>query len=240
MRKLTLILILVMLAISNIFSQTRPSVFVKWAPASLAVGKVTVGSEINFTRKSSIDVMIGIPSAKTHTIEYDDKESDIESKALSALIGYRYYLGKRSARGVYLEPYAKYLRHEAAGVLEGDLGDRSTKMDTRTKYEAFGLGAQMGVQFMLFKRVSFDFYFLGFEANSAKVQIRAKDIANSIPWTFDQAEEAQWDIEDAIEDIPYLKDKVNVSVNRANKSMDTDFKGFLPGLRFGASIGFRF
>jgi hypothetical protein len=240
MRKLTLLLILVLLAISNIFSQSRPSVFVKWAPASLAVGKVTVGSEINFTRKSSIDVMIGIPAPKTQTIQYDDKESDIESKAFSALVGYRYYLGKRSARGVYLEPYAKYLRHEASGILEGDLDDRLTRMDTRTKYEAFGVGAQMGVQFMLFRRVSIDFYFLGFEANSAKFHTRSKDVANSLPWTFIQAEEAQDDIEDAIEDIPYLQEKVSVTVNQANKSVDTDFKGFLPGLRFGASIGFRF
>jgi len=240
MRKLLLILVLVLLIIGNIFSQTKPMVFAKWAPASLAAGKVTIGSEFSFTRKSSIDLMIGIPASANHRITFDDEESDLNTKAFSVLLGYRYYLGKRQARGVYLEPYAKYLRHEADGILETELDGRDAKLATRTTYKGFGAGAQIGVQFMIFKRLSVDFYFLGLESNAARFSSSSTDVANNLPWTFAQSDDARQEIEDAIEDIPVLRDKMSVTINQATKNVSTDFKGFLPGLRIGASIGFRF
>jgi len=240
MKKLLTILVLLLAIVPGIFSQSVPAVFVKWAPATLATGKLTLGSELLFTKKSSLDLMIGFPTNTTKTIKYDDKESDIESKAFSVLLGYRYYFGKRSARGIYLEAYVKYLRHEAEGVLEGDLSDKVTQMDTRTKYEGIGAGAQLGVQFLLFKRLSIDFYFLGIEANNAKFHSTSTDVANNLPWTFVQSAEAREDFEEAIEEIPVLKNKMSVSVDQSKKTVTTDYKGFLPGLRVGASIGFRF
>jgi len=231
---------LVLILMPATFSQSVPAVFVKWAPASLATGKLTLGSEFSFTPKSSVDLMIGFPTNATRKIRYDDKESDIESKAFSVLLGYRYYTGKRSARGFYLEPYAKYLRHEAEGILEGDLGDKLTRMDTRTKYEGFGIGAQLGVQFLLFKKVSLDLYFLGIEANSAKFNSTSTDVANSLPWTFIQSEEARTDFEDAIEEIPILRNRMSVTVDQSKKTVRTGYNGFLPGVRVGASIGVRF
>ena len=168
MRKLLLILVLVLLIIGNIFSQTKPMVFAKWAPASLAAGKVTVGSEFSFTRKSSVNLMVGIPASTTHRVTFDEEESDLSNKAFSVLLGYRYYLGKRQARGVYVEPYAKYLHHEATGVLDTELDGWDARLYTTTNYKGFGAGAQLGVQFMIFKRLAFDFYFLGFEANAAR------------------------------------------------------------------------
>ncbi len=240
MRKLLLILVLVLLIIGNIFSQTRPMVIAKWAPASLAAGKATFGTEFSFTRKSSVDLMVGIPAATTHRVTFDEEESDLNSKAFSVLLGYRYYLGKRQARGVYVGPYAKYLRHEADGILDTQLDGRDARLLTRTVYKGFGAGAQLGVQFMVFKRLTFDFYFLGLEANSARFTSSSTDVANNIPWTNSQAEDARQEIEDALEDIPVLRDNLNVTINQAAKNISTDFKGFLPGLRIGASIGFRF
>lgn len=240
MKKLLIVLVVVLALIGQVFSQSAPNLFVKWAPASLATGKVTLGTEFNFTQKSSVDLMIGIPSAKTRSVHYDDKESDIESKAFSVLLGYRYYFGKRAARGVYIEPYGKYLRHEANGILEGDLSDKLAKMDTHTKYEGFGAGAQLGVQFLLFKRLSVDFYFLGIEANSSKFHSSSTDIANSLPWTFVQSAEARANFEDAIEDIPFVKNKMTVTIDQSKKNVSTSYKGFLPGLRIGASVGIRF
>src|SRR5688500_5813404 len=72
MRKLLLTLVLVLLTIGDIFSHTKPMVFAKWAPASLAAGKISVGSEFSFTRKSSVNLMVGIPASTTHHVTFDD------------------------------------------------------------------------------------------------------------------------------------------------------------------------
>ncbi|MET0299599.1 MAG: hypothetical protein ABW036_07550, partial [Flavitalea sp.] len=104
MRTLFLILILVLLTISNIFSQTgedaRTSAIVKWAPAALVAGKFTVGSELNFGGKGSLDLVLGFPLSTTRTIKHDEKESDMETKAFSVLLGYRHYFGKKQMRGL--------------------------------------------------------------------------------------------------------------------------------------------
>ncbi|RYG04388.1 MAG: DUF3575 domain-containing protein [Chitinophagaceae bacterium] len=244
MRTLFLILILVLLTISNIFSQTaqeaHTSAIVKWAPATLAAGKLTAGSEINFGGKGSLDLVLGFPLSTTRTIKHDEKESELETKAFSVLLGYRHYFGRKQMRGLYLEPYAKYLRHQAEGIISSDLLEELAQMDTKTKYEGFGIGAQLGVQFLIAKRVSIDFYFLGIEANTTNFKTHSVDVANALPWTILQTTEARRQLEETYADVPFVKNKVEIEINQDKKEANSSYKGFLPGLRFGASIGVKF
>lgn len=212
---------------------------IKWAPAGLVFGKLSLGTEYNFKKKNSIELYIGIPMAATRTIDYDNKQSDIESKVFSVLAGYRRYLGKKPAAGFYAEPYFKYLEHHAQGILEGDLDSKVARMDTKTDYKAWGAGVQLGYQFLIAKRICLDFFLIGPEANIARFNSQSTDIANSIPWTLIQSAEAERQIKDAINDIPILKEKLKISVDPSKKTVYTGYKGFLPGLRLGASIGFR-
>jgi Protein of unknown function (DUF3575) len=223
----------------GLIAQKSPDVFLKWAPASLAAGKVTIGGEYNFRKKHSVELFIGVPVKKTYRIKYDDQESDMVSKAFSILGGYRRYVGKKTSSGFYLEPFVKYLKHESSGILESDLSGEKARFNTITKYDAFGAGIQLGVQFIIAKRISLDLFFLGPEANSAKFTSSATDIASNIPWTSIKADEAAEEIKDAIKDIPIIGDKMEVRVDQNQKTVYTKYDGFLPGIRFGASLGIR-
>lgn len=220
-------------------SQQPKNVFVKWAPASLVAGKVTVGAEYNFKKKQSLELFIGIPAAVSKQIDYDNNTSEFDSKAFSLFAGYRYYFGKRGAKGFYVEPYVKYLEHTTDGFLIGDLDGENARFDTKTEYKGIGAGAQLGVQFLIAKRVSFDLFLLGPEANSVKFSSQSTDVADSLPWTFIQANEAEQNVKAALEDLPIIGDKIEVQVNQATKTVFTKYDGFLPGFRFGASVGFR-
>jgi len=223
----------------GLIAQSPPAVILKWAPASLAAGKITFAGEYNFSFKNSVEFVVGIPASVNRQIEYDGQKSEMESKAFSILAGYRRYLGKKSCSGLYLEPFIKYLAHETSGILDGDLSGEKAQFKTITKYEAFGGGIQLGVQFIIAKRIAVDLFFLGPEANSAKFNSTATDIASNIPWTFVKANEAEQEIRDAIKDIPLIGDKMEITVNQNQKTVYTKYDGFLPGIRFGASVGIR-
>ncbi|HEY0676749.1 MAG TPA: DUF3575 domain-containing protein [Chitinophagaceae bacterium] len=238
MKKLLIFLIAALLFEPG-FAQSDKNIFIKWAPASLAIGKLTIGSEFNFKKKQSIEFFIGIPTSVSKKIDYDNNTSEFDSKAFSVFAGYRYYLGKSAASGLYIEPYVKYVKHETDGFLIGDLDGEAARFDTKTEYKGFGAGAQLGVQFLIAKRVSFDLFFLGPEANTASFTSSSRDVANGLPWTFIQANEAEQNVRDALEDVPIIGDKIEISVNQATKTVATKYDGFLPGFRFGASIGIR-
>jgi opacity protein-like surface antigen len=235
----TLFILLTAAFLMGTASAQDKNVFIKWAPASLAAGKVTVGTEYHFKKKQSLEFFVGIPVAVNKEFEYDGNTSELESKAFSIFAGYRYYFGRRGASGFYVEPYVKYLKHETDGFLEGDLDGEYAKFATRTEYKGFGAGAQLGVQFLIAKRVSLDLFLLGPEANSAKFSSISTDVADNIPWTFVDAREAEQNVKDALSDIPIIGDKIEVQVNQAAKTVSTKYDGFLPGLRLGASIGIR-
>jgi hypothetical protein len=238
--KKTLLFVFAILLFACSFAQRyNRDLIVKWAPGSLATGKLTLGGEYNFKKKNSIEFIIGIPTAKNHHLDYDGNSSDLSIKAFSALAGYRYYLGRKDVAGFYVEPYFKYLHHQASGTLIGTLNGETAMFETRTDYKGIGLGAQLGVQFLIVKKVSLDFFILGPEANSSKFSAVATDVASSIPWTYVEAAEAEQDIKDVVQDIPLVGDKIEVSVDQATKTVTTRYSGFMPGIRFGAAIGIR-
>ena len=231
--------ILTIFLLSKSFGQYNKQVFAKWSPGSLAAGKITVGGEYNFKKKNSFELFIGLPSGMNHRFNYDSNTSNLRSKAFSVLAGYRFYFGKKKASGLYLEPYAKYLHQQFNGILKGQLNGETATFDTRSDYKGFGLGAQLGVQFLIAKRFILDLFILGPEANSASFTSSATDIASNIPWTLVKAGEAEKDIKDALKNIPIVGDKIEVSVNQADKTVTTRYNGFVPGARFGASVGIR-
>jgi hypothetical protein len=236
MKKPALSLLCFLLSIAT-FSQYKKEVVLKWAPGSLSVGKLTLGGEYGFKRKNSVEFIIGVPVAKNHHLQYDNNTSDLSSKAFSSLLGYRHYFGKKPVAGFYIEPYFKYLHHQASGMLEGELNGENAKFQSQTDYKGIGVGAQLGVQIKIAKIFRLDLFILGPEANSAKFSAIATDIASSIPWTLVEANEAENDIREVLKNIPIVGDKIEIQVDEANKTVITRYNGFVPGFRFGASIG---
>jgi len=216
------------------------SIIVKWSPASLAFGKIGLGGEYNFKKKKSITLSVGIPAEKTLTAEIDGEDRNLTMKTSSIMAGYRMYFGKKPMKGLYFEPYLKYLKNEASTNTDFDIDGTNRPFLVTSDYSGFGIGAQLGIQFLIARRVAIDFYFLGPEANSSKHDLIAQETGVGLPWSNAEAQDAENEINDFINDIPLLKDNFSVAVSAANRNVTTHYKGFLPGFRLGLSIGVRF
>lgn len=217
-----------------------PSFGVKYNPTALAFGGIAFQGEYHFKRKKSFTLGINVPAQMTRSIEVDGKDRDVTTKTLSFYGGYRMYLGKKSMRGFYFEPFLHYTQNEMSSIIDGDLSGAPVDFASTGKYTAFGVGAQLGVQFMIAKRVIIDFFFLGPEANSTKYSLVMRDITTVGPWDAQDVADAQREINQTIEDVPGLKNKVKVTLDANQKTATSDYKGFLPGFRGGLSIGIRF
>jgi hypothetical protein len=110
-------------------------------------------------------------------------------------------------------------------------------MDFTNEYNGVGIGAQLGAQFIIGKRFVIDLFFLGPQLTSSTNNFKAVDATNSLPWTSFQADEAENDIKEFLDQFPFIKDKVEVRVDQFNRTVTADFKGRLVGVRFGVSLG---
>ncbi|HEX7844220.1 MAG TPA: DUF3575 domain-containing protein [Chitinophagaceae bacterium] len=216
------------------------SVAVKWSPASIFFGKIGLGAEYNFKRKASVTFNVGVPFEKETTFEIDNEDRNLSTKTFSIMAGYRMYLGKKPVKGFYIEPYLKYLDNKSITNTDFDIGLTNRPFLVTSEYSGIGIGAQLGVQFLIAKRVVIDWYLLGPEANISKHDLLAQETGNGLPWTNAEAQDAEDEINDFVNDIPLLKNNLDVTVNAAAKNVKTHYKGFLPGIRSGISIGIRF
>lgn len=218
---------------------TKPNVAVKWAPAGIVFGNINLQGEYNFG-KNSLTAKIGIPFNKHQTFQFDDKDADFTMRATSFLAGYRTYLSKKHMRGLYFEPYFKYVHHTSEGTGNADLDGDNVVMNFTNEYNGIGAGIQLGTQFIIAKKFVIDLFFLGPEINSSKNNFRAVEVSTTLPWTSVQASDAEKQIRDFINKFPFIRHRVNVMVDQNNKTVVADFNGILPGYRIGVSFGFAF
>ena len=217
-----------------------PKVNIKWAPTGLIVGSISLQGEYTLGNRSSLTAKIGIPISANYTVDIDGDNTDFNMKATSFMAGYRLYLSKKHMRGIYFEPFVKYVHHTAEGEGRSTLDLRTVTMDFTNDYDAFGIGAQLGAQFFIGKRFVIDLFLIGPEINSATNSFTATEMSNTIPWTQIEARDAEQEVKDFINDIPFIKNKTKVTVDRNNKKVTADFKGALPGFRTGISFGIAF
>jgi hypothetical protein len=227
----------VLMLCSVCFSQKNTTI--KWAPAALAMGKISFGSELSLKGKNALTIYAGIPFAKQHTITYDKDKSNIRLQTFSLMAGYRHYLSKKPDLGFYIEPFAKFTAHKGSGQLLGSLGTKSVILQSQEKYNGFGLGAQLGFQFKVGKSIVIDWFLLGPEINTASFNSSFKDTGAS-NWSENDAVEIKNDVEDVLKDIPVAGKKIKVEVNAGQKLVTGDFSALVPGIRSGLSVGWRF
>ncbi len=233
----------------------RKSVAVKFSPAGLVFGKLQFGGEFNYKRKRSLTFYAGIPmetgipsKLKEYMFEEEDDVSltvsSFKLKTMSAMVGYRMYMGKKDMTGFYFEPYIKYVDNKITGSYNAEfddpvLGSYTNPVLLTSEYSGFGIGAQLGVQFMIAKRVVFDLYLLGPEANMSKQNTILKDLG-AVPWTADHAQQMEDELSSRVKDIPLVGEKIDVKVDANDKTATGSYSGFLPGFRGGISVGIRF
>jgi hypothetical protein len=220
--------------------ETAPNITIKWAPTALILGNINMQAEYSFETNHSLTANIGIPTAAHHSFTYEDSKADFNMKATSFLGGYRTYLSKKHLSGFYLEPYFKYVHQMSEGLGNGTLSLQPVTFDFTNDYNGMGIGLQLGTQFIIRKRFVIDLFFLGPEINNSENIFKATEISNSIPWNSMQASEAQRDIEDFLNQFPIIRNHTNIIVDKSNRVITADFRGIMPGVRIGVSVGLDF
>ena len=218
---------------------TNPKVGLKWGPAGLTLGSFNLHGEYNFGR-NSLTAKLGIPAKSHHNFKYDGNDARFSMRATSFMAGYRTYLSKKHMKGLYFEPYFKYVHHSSEGVGNGYLGGEPVVLNFTNDYNGVGAGIQLGVQFLIKNLAIVDFFFLGPEINSARNNFYTVETSRAIPWNDIQGDEAAHDIRNFIDNFPFVRKRTNVMVDKTNRSVRADFKGAIPGYRIGASIGIAF
>lgn len=221
-------------------TDTQPNITLKWAPTGLFLGSASLQAEYNFGGKSSLTAKIGLPAKVHHSFTYDGNDADFTMRATSFLAGYRTYFSKKHLRGLYYEPFFKYVHHTSEGTGTGTLNGRKAVFDFINDYNGAGVGVQLGTQFFIGKHIVIDLFFLGPEINSATNSFKTMEISNTVPWMEVDAREAERNIREFLDQFPFIRNRSNVMVDKDNKRVLADFKGALPGIRTGVSIGVAF
>jgi hypothetical protein len=218
----------------------QPSWAVKWNPVSLGFGKISLFAEYHFKNRRSLSFHLGIPVEISTKWKIEGEKRKVTMKSFSAMAGYRMYLKKADMQGLYFEPYLKYTKSEGSSPYVDQLSTSKTPYLLRSDYSGGGVGGQLGIQFLIAKKLTLDLFFLGPEANISKWDISLQDQGN-YDWDAQDAAEALDILDNIIDDLPdFLSENVESSVDASTKTVTAKYKGLLPGVRCGFSIGFRF
>ena len=214
----------------------------KFLPVSLAFNSVAFEYERKVNKNHSLVLGVGIPSSKPYPGMYklDNPENNITDDQLSTMslrLEYRKYRHQNfQPRGFYTSPYLKYQKvtTSAMNLVTPDMGTSyNEKIDMNAK--TFGLGFQMGYQWMIAKRVTIDFYFLGFEVGLATL-----DATVTSP-NGEEIDEIYNQVLDQINQMPsFWGDKFSVTKQGSNQVVVNGSSLPYPWLRSGISIGIAF
>jgi hypothetical protein len=243
--KYTFLLLLSFLIVQTAFTQDndsliiKPNIAIKWAPTGLILGSISLHGEYGFGSKS-LTAKIGLPSNTRHTFQYENDDAIFHLKATSFLAGYRMYLNKKELRGLYFEPFFKFVHQTAEGTGYSVLDNQRVKLNFTNNYNGFGAGAQLGAQFLIKRKFVIDLFFFGPELNFASNKFKAIEESNSSSWNSVQGYQAEDDIRRFISKFPFLRRNTDIMVDRENRTITAQFQGAVPGYRIGVSFGFAF
>jgi hypothetical protein len=214
----------------------------KFLPENLVFNSTSFEYERKVNGKNSIVFGFGIPTPTTFAGKFDmnDSENRITNESFSTLafrFAYRHYTGHRiQPAGFYISPYAKYQNLVASAVNYKTPDTGSSYVENYDfKANTVNLGLQFGVQFLIAKRLSIDFYFLGIEAGLANI-----DVSINSPDT-GKLDIIVSDVNDQIKDLPAPFDKKVTATKNGFDQISVKGQSIpYPWFRSGVSIGIAF
>lgn len=232
-KNMKLLVFCMMLIIAN-GSNAQNSV-IKTSVSGFLLGDYSLSYERQTFNKQSAQIRIGYlqpllsPFISEKTItpsEYTFKDS---KGAFQSSIEYRFYTGDAPLNGFYLGPYLRYY------VIRANYSDeiRSNLFNVEGSVNTFGLGVQLGYQFLINEKFSVDIGFFGAGIDKNNVKL----IYTTTTSNFNYSTIVD-DVSEVFEDIPYFEKKLKNEVNPNN--LITKLPFLFPGLRAGITVGVSF
>jgi hypothetical protein len=197
--------------------------------------------------KNAVTLGIGIPANGSLVGKYGIKESDVpkaEFNSMHIRAAYRHYSGNLGLpKGFYIEPYLKYQKVKAnvTASFSNNQTDASYPADLKADFHTLNAGFQIGLQWLIAKRVAIDFYFLGLEAglvggNFSGTPSNASNVADLRTKIEGDPQTGK----DGIQELPgFLKDKLTVTSNSTSVNVKASSIPY-PWLRSRISVGIAF
>ncbi|MEI6140036.1 MAG: hypothetical protein WCP85_12275 [Mariniphaga sp.] len=248
MRKFTLFIVLsfwVLVGIAQDQIQTQEptavqrKTVIKYMPVNYFFESTSFEIERMINSKNSVTLGFGLPTNQSVNRKYGTKSTDIKDDKFGTMhirAAYRHYAGKKGLpSGFYIEPSLKYQKVDYSANGSFTDGENVTyNAELSAKFNTFNVGFQMGVQCLLFKRISLDWYFLGIEGGLLNGDINAK--VNPTTYVPDMNTE----VKNFIADLPaFLSNKLNPT--QTSDAVNVNARSLpVPWLRTGFSIGIAF
>jgi len=259
MKKPIILFVFIVLTIFSV-AQSNDSIplirknVIKFLPVNLPFQSISFEYERMFSSKNSFTVGLGLPNNKSVIGKYgitDDNISGLKNAEYSTMhirAAYRHYTGKHALpQGFYLEPYLKY--QKISGTINTQSTDPIAPFNEvfDLNYNTMNLGIQLGTQFLISKRVSIDFYFLGLEAGLLNGELSAMhdNVDNASQFKSNVDNLFDGDTDDILYVGKYLSsigEKVEVTQSADNKTVNVKTTSGIayPWIRGGFSIGIAF
>jgi hypothetical protein len=245
MKKL-LSLVVVIFVVFGVYGQDQESkgsdrkTVLKFQAVNYALQSYSFEVERMINGKNSLTLGIGIPNSGSLIGKYGitaspDNITALDLSTMHIRAAYRHYAGHSGLpRGFYIEPYLKYQQFKADATVNIGEDGATTPAGIKADFNTMNAGFQMGFQFMIARRISFDIYFLGIEGGVMNGNL------TGTPSNASKIADMRQKIDDGIKDLPsFFKDKLTVT----NTSSAVNVKAsslLYPWLRSGFNIGIAF
>jgi hypothetical protein len=244
MKKLLSFIILVFVVMGVFAQETKPSSpdfkwVVKFLPVNIPLQSFSLEAERMLNAKNAVTLGIGIPTNASLIGKYGIKSGDVSKAEFGTMhvrAAYRHYTGNSGLpKGFYIEPYLKYQNVKAtvSAKFNNDQTDASYPADIKVDFNTLNAGVQLGVQWLIAKRVAVDFYFIGLEGGIVNGN------CTGTPSSTSNIADLTNKFEKARTDVSVLKNIFTVTSNNTQVNAKAS-STFYPWLRSGISIGIAF
>ena len=228
------LLVFCMMLFIAIGSSAQKSV-IKTSVSGLLLGDYSLSYERQTFNNQSAQIRIGFfqpllsPFISENTMT-PSEYNFIDSKgSIQSSLDYRFYTGDLPLHGFYLGPYLRYYGIRANYSDEIN----SVVFNVEGSLKTFGLGVQLGYQFLINEKFSVDigFFGAGIDKNNVKLIYTTTTPNFNYSLIVD-------DVSEVFEDIPYFEKRLKNEVNPNN--LITKLPFLFPGLRAGITVGVSF
>jgi hypothetical protein len=150
-------------------------------PLLFGSGYVVLGYERLLNKKQTMSLNMGqavLPKLIDFNTDSFSLSKNSKNSGINLSLDYRFYLQKENKygapRGIYLGPYYSFNRFERDTEWKHTTSSSTSTSTARSNFDIHTFGAEMGYQFVLWKRMTLDFVLIGPGVSSYKLSTKVE------------------------------------------------------------------